>query len=257
MPISIDPERVVLYLYHPSCQYTCVKIDIVAIFVRPLQGRLLIVCVRGLPPTAIHVYPLRGNAEASLLLDRRQARGRNGLADAPALFVGQLDVDPLRNLGELGLEHFIRAVQDELPPTPGGATAQDQHVLEFVEIRVVRDAIAHVIPDALPDLARAFVARLEFFLHEFAETLSKADLVIVTDVYAARETPIHGAGAEDIVKLINEQNPAKAAYIQNKDEVAQSLAGQLRSGDVVLIMGAGDVWEVGRELVRLLEAGGR
>ncbi len=85
--------------------------------------------------------------------------------------------------------------------------------------------------------------------------LAAADLVVVTDVYPARETPIPGVSGRLVVEAA-EAAGAKVQWVPARTDVAAHLAGVVRSGDVVLTMGAGDITWVGRELAGLL-AGGR
>lgn len=85
------------------------------------------------------------------------------------------------------------------------------------------------------------------------EALAAADLVIVTEVYAAREAPIDGVSGRDVAEA------ARLAGAETRFEPARSAVGRrvydaLRPGDVVLTLGAGDITRVGPELVRWLSA---
>ena len=90
------------------------------------------------------------------------------------------------------------------------------------------------------------------------EALGAADVVVVTDVYMAREDPdpkVTGGLVASAVPL-----PAgRGHYIPDLDDVAKAMAGLARPGDLVLTLGAGDITTVGPQLLCLLpdEAGGR
>ena len=90
-------------------------------------------------------------------------------------------------------------------------------------------------------------SRTEFFAKEFAESLSAADEVILTDIYAAREKPMPGVSARLIADRIGH-----ARLIPDKGRIAQELIPSLKSGDLVIVMGAGDIRSVGEDILRRL-----
>lgn len=85
-------------------------------------------------------------------------------------------------------------------------------------------------------------SRTKLLLAEFARAFDQADHVIITDIYAAREFDTLGVHASDMVALMNHPD---ARYIGRTEEAAAYLAQHLRPGDVLLTLGAGDVWQVG------------
>jgi UDP-N-acetylmuramate--alanine ligase len=96
-------------------------------------------------------------------------------------------------------------------------------------------------------------SRTKFFMHDFAEALAAADVVILTDIYAAREDPIPGVSSEEIVEIIRREHPDKdALYIAKLADVAPYLRKHSRPGDMILAMGAGDVDSVAEELAASL-----
>lgn len=88
-------------------------------------------------------------------------------------------------------------------------------------------------------------------LHEaFGRSFGKADIVIITDVYAADEEPIPGVDGKLVVDSILMSEPHKdIAYLPKKTDVSQYLLGMLDEGDLLLTLGAGDVWVVGEEVL--------
>jgi UDP-N-acetylmuramate--alanine ligase len=84
--------------------------------------------------------------------------------------------------------------------------------------------------------------------------LATADLVVVTDVYAAREAPLPGVTGR-IVAEAAEAAGAAVRWVAERAMLARDLAAAVRAGDVVLTMGAGDITAVGAELLSLLGAG--
>ncbi|MCL2218526.1 MAG: UDP-N-acetylmuramate--L-alanine ligase [Chitinispirillia bacterium] len=89
-------------------------------------------------------------------------------------------------------------------------------------------------------------SRTRDFMDQFASSLSGADVVIVTDIYKARELPIPGVDAGGIVDRINSAGGAKALYVRDRNDIVNQLRGMVGSGDLAVFMGAGDIWEIAR-----------
>jgi UDP-N-acetylmuramate--alanine ligase len=94
-------------------------------------------------------------------------------------------------------------------------------------------------------------SRTQMFSKEFGEALAGADRVVVTDVYGSRETPIPGINGE-LVADSARANGAQVDYVSHRVDLAEFLAGEVASGDMVITMGAGDITLVPTELARLL-----
>jgi UDP-N-acetylmuramate--alanine ligase len=85
------------------------------------------------------------------------------------------------------------------------------------------------------------------------EALAAADLVIVTEIYPAREQPIAGVSGRQVADAA-EQAGADAHFEPTRAEVGKTVYRALKAGDVVLTLGAGDITRVAPELVRWLSA---
>jgi UDP-N-acetylmuramate--alanine ligase len=85
------------------------------------------------------------------------------------------------------------------------------------------------------------------------EALAAADLVIVTEIYPAREQPIAGVSGRQVADAA-ERAGADARFEPTRAEVGKTVYRALRAGDVVLTLGAGDITRVAPELVRWLSA---
>jgi UDP-N-acetylmuramate--alanine ligase len=95
-------------------------------------------------------------------------------------------------------------------------------------------------------------SRTRDFCGDFGKSFFQSDMLVVTDVYAAREEPIEGVSGELVAKAAREHGHRKVIYIQDKEKVVTYLAAQVQSGDVVITMGAGDVYRIGEQLIQLL-----
>lgn len=91
---------------------------------------------------------------------------------------------------------------------------------------------------------------------EFARSFNNADVLLVTDIYAASEDTVEGVTAEALVEAIKSHGHKDARYTGPLDEVAGALCSEVRSGDMVITLGAGNVYRVGEQLLNLLRAEG-
>jgi len=91
-------------------------------------------------------------------------------------------------------------------------------------------------------------SRLKIFLNEFAQTLGKADQVIVTAIYPGREKIDPTIKSEDLVDKIG----AKALYIEKFEEVAQKISQQVKPGDIVIVFGAGKSYLLSKMILEKL-----
>ncbi|MED4957744.1 UDP-N-acetylmuramate--L-alanine ligase [Paenibacillus macerans] len=97
--------------------------------------------------------------------------------------------------------------------------------------------------------------RTFFLLDAFSRAFGDADEVIITDIYSpAGEKQIEGVHSAKLVELIKENSNSGARYLPTKQDVLDDLQGRLQPGDLVLTMGAGDIYKVGYELAKGLSS---
>ncbi|MFO0585214.1 MAG: UDP-N-acetylmuramate--L-alanine ligase [Anaeromyxobacter sp.] len=94
--------------------------------------------------------------------------------------------------------------------------------------------------------------RTRDLMADFAIAFNHADVLLVTDVYAAGEDPIPGATAPSLVDAIRASGHKDVHHVP-RAELARAARERVRPGDLVLTLGAGDVTAVGPELLKLLE----
>lgn len=92
--------------------------------------------------------------------------------------------------------------------------------------------------------------RTEELGQALGEALSVADRVFVSDVYAAGEAPIPGVSGNTVLAGVSD--PSMATYVPRRADLAAAVADEVVSGDLVLLLGAGDVTQVADELAPLL-----
>jgi UDP-N-acetylmuramate--alanine ligase len=98
--------------------------------------------------------------------------------------------------------------------------------------------------------------RTQSLFDDFTRAFNKADVLIVTDVYAAGEQPIPGATGEALAEAIRAHGHHNVRYVADKRKISAVLLEQVRPGDLVIALGAGDINASVRELCAALEKEG-
>lgn len=96
-------------------------------------------------------------------------------------------------------------------------------------------------------------SRTRDFYRDFGKSFFQSDMLVVTGIYPAREEPIEGITGELVAKAAREYGHHQVVYIDDKKEVAPYLARQVQKGDLVITLGAGDVYRIGEQLIRWLK----
>jgi UDP-N-acetylmuramate--alanine ligase len=96
--------------------------------------------------------------------------------------------------------------------------------------------------------------RTHDLIDDFGQVLSEADVLLVTEVYAAGEEPIANADGRAVCRAVRSRGRVEPVFVEDVQQLAGSLRGLLEDGDLVLTMGAGSIGAVAHELpARLLE----
>ena len=93
-------------------------------------------------------------------------------------------------------------------------------------------------------------SRTRALLEEFGRAFVLADHVIVTEIYAAGEEPVPGLSGRSVVDALVRHGHPSAEFEPDPTRIPARLAEWVRPGDLVLTLGAGDVWKVAEALVR-------
>src|SRR5215510_13240242 len=97
--------------------------------------------------------------------------------------------------------------------------------------------------------------RTQALWQEFCPPLLTADVLLLTEIYGAGEAPIPGVSGTLIWEGVQALGHPQALYLPHRDELAAEMLRHIRAGDVVLTMGAGDVWKVGEQVLKALQEG--
>jgi UDP-N-acetylmuramate--alanine ligase len=194
-----------------------------------------------LPEGGAHEFALRipgrhnvANAAAAVLAARWAGAGLDVIAAALRAFDGAQ-----RRFHRLG--------------EAGGVTVVDDYAHHPTEVAAVLAAARQQRPDGrvVAVFQPHLYSRTRAFAGAFGRALAASDVVVVSDVFAAREDPVPGvtgALVADAARLAG----ADTHYVPVAGEVPAIVAGLARPGDLVLTLGAGDITEVGPVLLDLL-----
>ncbi|MCA9409330.1 MAG: UDP-N-acetylmuramate--L-alanine ligase [Candidatus Omnitrophica bacterium] len=86
-------------------------------------------------------------------------------------------------------------------------------------------------------------SRFNSLFDEFAEALKNCDYLIITDIYTAGESPIAGVTIERFEKLMREKTIKPVKYVE-KEKLVQFISAEAKEGDMVLMLGAGDITKI-------------
>jgi UDP-N-acetylmuramate--alanine ligase len=90
-------------------------------------------------------------------------------------------------------------------------------------------------------------------MDEFGRAFHQADSLYVLDIYAASEKPIEGVTAESLVERVRSFGHRNAEYVGTIDRGVEALLAQARDGDLVMTLGAGNVWQAGEKVLARLK----
>ena len=91
-------------------------------------------------------------------------------------------------------------------------------------------------------------SRTKLLFDGFTEVLSKTDMLFIMDIYAASEDPIEGVSSEILCRSIVDKGITNVRYL-NGDDMLSVVLSELKEGDILLTLGAGNVWAFGERIV--------
>ncbi len=137
---------------------------------------------------------------------------------------------------------------------PGGIMVVDDYGHHPAEIKATLAAARQGWPERR--IVAAFqphrYTRTHELFSDFVTAFYDADVLIITDVYAAGEQPIEGATAERLAKELRRHGQKDVTWIADRQMIPDHLAGIVREGDIVITLGAGNIWQQGEAVVKLL-----
>jgi UDP-N-acetylmuramate--alanine ligase len=180
--------------------------------------------------------------------------GRHNAQNALAAVAVGLELELSAEQIRQGLERFKGADRRfQVKMVFEGITIIDDYGHHPTEIRATLEAARlwgakRVIVVFQPHRYTRTLLLMDDFLHCFQDV----DQVYVLDIYPAGEKPIPGVTAQQLVERMAALGFPRARYAPSEQAVVQGILADLRSGDLVLTVGAGNVWRIGDTLAEAI-----
>jgi UDP-N-acetylmuramate--alanine ligase len=135
-----------------------------------------------------------------------------------------------------------------------GALVYDDYAHHPAEIEATLSAFRDLYPKQrlLVIFHPHTFTRTKTLLEEFASSFELAEQVSILDIYGSAREQQGGVSAIDLVNRINGYTPGKAEYAPDRAALAEKIVRELRAGDVIITMGAGDVWQVAQSVLKVV-----
>jgi UDP-N-acetylmuramate--alanine ligase len=142
----------------------------------------------------------------------------------------------------------------ELKGSRNGARVYDDYAHHPTEVRAALSALRGLQPERLIAVFQPHLySRTKAFTEGFGAALALADEVVVLDVYPAREEPVGelaGVSGLQVAEAVAERNGGRRVWwLPTADSAQMALASRLGPGDILVTIGAGDVFRIGEALV--------
>lgn len=224
-----DIEGAITYGYNPSCTYAIsdVKFD-----------------TNGMPSFNISY---RGEPQGTMELS---VPGEHNILNATAAFAccHQLGVASVDIIRELKLYTGTKRRFDIIGKAKDGVTVVDDYAHHPTEIKATLSAAQNLMHNKIWCLFQphTYTRTLALF-DDFIDSFKGADILVLTDIYAAREKDIYNISSDKLAERIKLAHPEiEVVYIKDFDEIASKVLAEAECDDLVITMGAGDIYKVGQ-----------
>ena len=151
--------------------------------------------------------------------------------------------------GFQGIDRRLQHVAD-ITTAAGTVTVVDDYGHHPTEVAATLEALRQGYPGRR--IVLAFqphrYSRTHDLIDDFGKVLSGVDVLLVTEVYAAGEAPIAGADGRAICRAVRSRGRVEPLFVERVEELAESLKGVIRDGDLIVTMGAGNISAVAHGL---------
>ena len=184
-----------------------------------------------------------------------QIPGKHNVQNALAAITVGLELKVPFEKVKAGIEKFTGVFRRwEVKADADGITVIDDYAHHPTEIRATLAGAKagwrrRVIGVFQPHL----YSRTRDFYDDFGRAFFNADVLVVTDVYPAREEPIQGVTGELIATAAKQYGHKQVHYVPDKKNIPEFLRSIVQKGDIVITMGAGDIWKYGEEFIKTLK----
>lgn len=186
-----------------------------------------------------------------------KAPGEHNIKNALAAVATGIELDIDFKLIKQGLEKFSGVFRRFQLKYENGVMVIDDYAHHPTEVQATLQA-AHkgwadrrVVAVFQPHL----YSRTQELYKEFGLSFFDAEVLVITDVYPSREKPIEGVSGKLIADTAEQYGHKNVVYVENKEDITESLKEVTREGDIIITMGAGDIYRFGEAFVEELKSG--
>ncbi len=166
---------------------------------------------------------------------------------------------------ELGIEY--KAIRDGLAEFRGvgrrlerigeerGVLVMDDYGHHPTEIRATLEALKLTGRRICAVFQPHRYSRTQLLWDEFGQSFAHADLLYLTEIYPAGEAPVEGVSSELIRESIRKHENRDVTIIKKFEEIPDVIVPTLKEGDVLLTLGAGDIYKAGHQILERMRAG--
>lgn len=236
---SIIPEierRTITYGLNPQAKIRAVNIDI-----DHFTSRFMVI-----------------NEDETLGEITLQVPGEHNVKNALAAVAVGLELDIDFEDIKSGLERFQGVFRRfEMKTEKDGIMVIDDYAHHPTEIQATLNALRTGWPEQriVAVFQPHLYSRTQQLYKEFGLSFFDAEVCVITDVYPSREKPIEGVTGKLIADVAKEYGHRKVHYVEEKSDLPSKLKEITEPGDIIITMGAGDIYKYGEAFVELLEEG--
>jgi UDP-N-acetylmuramate--alanine ligase len=140
----------------------------------------------------------------------------------------------------------------EIKGETGGITVVDDYGHHPTEIKTTLTAARESWPERrmIVVFQPHRYTRTQALFSDFSRAFYMSDILVVLPIYAASEAPIEGVNHESLCRAISEHGHRQVHCVASKEEAVETLQALLQKDDILLTLGAGDVWQVGEKVLK-------
>lgn len=186
-----------------------------------------------------------------------KAPGEHNVKNALAAVATGLELDIDFKLIKQGLETYEGVYRRFQLKYTNGIMVIDDYAHHPTEVQATLNAAKTGWPDrrVVAVFQPHLYSRTQDLYKEFGLSFFDAEALVVTDVYPSREKPIEGVTGKLISDTAEKYGHKNVTYVEDKKNVSDALKNIVQPGDIIITMGAGDIYRSGDEFVEEIESG--
>ncbi|WP_221930316.1 UDP-N-acetylmuramate--L-alanine ligase [Gracilimonas mengyeensis] len=186
-----------------------------------------------------------------------KAPGDHNVKNALAAVATGIELGIDFKLIKKGLERFEGVFRRFQLKYDNGCTVIDDYAHHPTEVQATLQAARKGWPDRriVAVFQPHLYSRTQDLYKEFGLSFFDAEVMLVTDVYPSREKPIEGVTGKLITDTAEQYGHNNVKYIKDKTQITDALKQTVHEGDIIITMGAGDIYRFGEEFIEELESG--